>query len=407
MERKFGLLGHKLGHSWSPQIHGILADYEYRLYEVAPEALGHFLETTDLAGMNVTIPYKVQVLPYCAELSDVARRIGSVNTLVRTPEGWRGDNTDYAGFRYLVESTGVDVAGRKALVFGTGGAALAIRGTLADMGAGQIVSISRSGPDNYGNLGRHADAQILVNTTPLGMYPDTGTAPASLRDFPRCEAVFDVVYNPQRTALLLEAETLGIPHAGGLGMLVEQARRSAEQFLGHGLADEQVVEIMSTLSRQMENIVLIGMPGCGKSTVGRKLAKALGRPFIDADSEIVKRAGVTIPEIFAAQGEEGFRAMETAVLAELGKGSGAVIATGGGCITRAENYPHLHQNARIIWLKRPLDVLPTNGRPLSQQNSLQTLYEQRKDKYAAFADVTVSNGGSLSETLDLIMEALQ
>ena len=406
--RKFGLLGRTLGHSWSPQIHSMLADYEYRLYEVEPGDLDSFLRTTDLDGMNVTIPYKKDVLPYCTRLSDAARRIGSVNTLVRLREnGWYGDNTDYTGFRYIVERSGVDVAGKKTLVFGTGGASLAVRTALADLGADPIVSVSRTGENNYGNLNKHRDAAILVNTTPLGMFPNTGAAPVSIADFPACEGVFDVVYNPQRTAFLLQAESLGLPHAGGLGMLVAQAWRSAEQFAGHDIPKEKIETIMSTLSRQMSNIVLIGMPGCGKSAVGRALAKALDRPFIDADGEIVKAAGCSIPDIFAAEGEAGFRARETAALSDLGKGSGAVLATGGGCVTRAENYPLLHQNGVIVWLKRDLSKLPTAGRPLSQRNSAETLYQQRRDKYAAFADITVDNNGPLEDTVSHILEALK
>ena len=216
-----------------------------------------------------------------------------------------------------------------------------------------------------------------------------------------------MVYNPQRTAFLLEAEKLDIPHAGGLGMLVAQAWRSAEQFAGHELPKEKIEEIMSTLSRQMSNIVLIGMPGCGKSAVGRALAKALDRPFIDADGEIVKAAGCSIPDIFAVEDEAGFRARETAALAELGKGSGTVLATGGGCVTRAENYPLLHQNGVIVWLTRDLAKLPKAGRPLSQQNSAETLYAQRRDKYAAFADITVDNNGPLEDTVTHILEALK
>ena len=406
--RKFGLLGRTLGHSWSPQIHSMLADYEYRLYEVEPEDLDAFLRTTDLDGMNVTIPYKKDVLPYCTRLSDAARRIGSVNTLVRLREnGWYGDNTDYTGFRYIVERSGVDVAGKKTLVFGTGGASLSVKAALADLGADPIVSVSRTGENNYGNLNKHRDAAILVNTTPLGMFPNTGAAPVSIADFPACEGVFDVVYNPQRTAFLLQAESLGLPHAGGLGMLVAQAWRSAEQFAGHDIPKEKIETIMSTLSRQMSNIVLIGMPGCGKSAVGRALAKALDRPFIDADGEIVKAAGCSIPDIFAAEGEAGFRARETAALSDLGKGSGAVLATGGGCVTRAENYPLLHQNGVIVWLKRDLSKLPTAGRPLSQRNSAETLYQQRRDKYAAFADITVDNNGPLEDTVSHILEALK
>ena len=405
--KKFGLLGRKLGHSWSPQIHSMLADYEYKLYEVEPEDLDGFLRTTDLAGMNVTIPYKKDVVPYCVSLSHAAERIGSVNTLVRTPEGWHGDNTDYAGFRHIVKSSGVDIAGRKTLVFGTGGASLSVIAALEDMGAGPIVNVSRTGENNYGNLDRHRDAEVLVNTTPLGMFPDTGSAPVSAADFPACRAVFDVVYNPQRTAFLMEAERLGIPCAGGLGMLVAQAKASAEQFAGHPIPDGKVDEIMSTLSRQMSNIVLIGMPGCGKSTVGRALSRALGRPLLDADRQIERESKMPIPVIFDHEGEAGFRKRETEVLAELGKGSGAVLATGGGCVTRPENYPLLHQNGYIVWLKRDLSKLPSDGRPLSQKNSAQTLYEQRKDKYAAFADLVVDNDGPLDHTISQILEALK
>ncbi len=407
MGKRFGLLGQTLSHSWSPQIHAMLADYTYDLRNVEPEALEGFLRSTDLDGMNVTIPYKKAVVPFCASLSPAAERIGSVNTLIRTPAGWHGDNTDYAGFRYMVERSGADIQGRKTLVFGTGGASLAVRAALEDMRAGPIVSISRSGPDGYDNLSRHEDAQVLVNTTPLGMYPNTGTAPVDLERFSRCEAVFDVVYNPLRTKLMLDAERLGIPHAGGLGMLAAQARRSAELFLGQGIPDEKVDYIMSTLSRQQQNIILIGMPGCGKTTLGQALAGALGRSFLDADAEIERRAGMSIPDIFADQGEPGFRRIETAVLGELGKGSGAVIATGGGCVTRAENYPLLHQNGVIIWIQRSLEVLPSDGRPLSQINSSQTLYEQRRDKYRSFADITADNNGLPADTLSKILEALQ
>ena len=406
MSGAFGLLGRKLGHSWSPQIHNLLCDYEYGLHEVEPEELVSFLETTDLAGMNVTIPYKKDVVPCCASLSDAAKAIGSVNTLVRRPDGWFGDNTDYAGFIAMTEECGVSVKGRKALVFGTGGASLAVAAALRDLGADPIVSISRSGADNYENLHRHSDGEILVNTTPLGMYPNTGVSPVALEDFPHCRAVLDVVYNPLRTKLLLDAERLGIPHAGGLTMLVAQARRSAEQFADCAIPQSRVKEIVDTLERQMENIVLIGMPGCGKSAVGRQLAAALDRPLIDADTVLEEHAGMTIPEIFAAEGEEGFRRRETEVLAALGKGSGAILATGGGCITRPENYPLLHQNGKIFWIQRALENLPTDGRPLSQQNALKDLYERRKDLYAAFADHTVVSDEDISHTVQKIMEAL-
>lgn len=406
MANKFGLLGRQLGHSWSPQIHTLLRGYEYGLYETEPEALGRFLVETDLDGMNVTIPYKKDVLPYCAALSDTARRIGSVNTLIRTTEGWFGDNTDYAGFIAMAKSCGVPIAGKKTLVFGSGGASLAVIAALRDMGADPIVNISRSGQDNYDNLSRHGDARILVNTTPLGMYPDVGVSPVSPADFPRCEAVLDIVYNPTRTKLLLEAERLGIPHAGGLTMLVAQARSSAEQFAKITIPDSRVAEIVEILQRQMQNIILIGMPGCGKSTVGRLLAQRLNRPFFDADSLIELEAGMSIPDIFAREGEAGFRRRETAVLAELGKGSGAVIATGGGCVTVAENYPHLHQNGVMVWIQRELSQLPSDGRPLSQQSSAESLYAQRKDLYAAFADFTVTSREAVQDTVSAVQDIL-
>jgi len=407
MTDKFGLLGRTLGHSWSPQIHTLLCGYDYGLYEVEPEDVEGFLRTTDLAGMNVTIPYKKMVVPFCASLSDAAKAIGSVNTLVRTPEGWHGDNTDYAGFIAMTEACGVPVRGKKALVFGSGGASLAVIAALRDLGAEPIVNVSRSGADNYGNLDKHADAAILVNATPLGMYPNVGVSPVDLADFPRCDAVLDVVYNPARTKLLLDAKTRGIPHAGGLIMLVAQARRSAEQFARTSIPDRRVREIAGILERQTRNIVLIGMPGCGKTTVGRALAERMGRPFIDTDTVIAEKAGMTIPKIFAAEGEDGFRRRETAALAELGMGSGAVIATGGGCVTRAENYPLLHQNGVIVWIRRNLKNLPTDGRPLSQSNPLETLYEQRKDKYATFADVVIDSDEIIRHTVQRIWEEVQ
>ena len=407
MDKRFGLLGRKLGHSWSPRIHELLCGYPYGLYEVEPVELESFLASTDLSGMNVTIPYKKAVLPCCARLSPAAEAIGSVNTLVRTESGWYGDNTDYAGFVTMTKSCGVSPAGKTALVFGSGGASLAVIAALRDMGVSRLVNISRSGPDNYENLDRHADAQILVNTTPLGMYPDTGKAPVSLDRFPQCQAVLDVIYNPERTALLLDAESRGIPHAGGLVMLVAQARRSAEQFAGTEIPDERVYEITEVLRRETRNIVLIGMPGCGKSTVGRMLAKRLDRPFLDADKAIEAAAGMTIPQIFETEGEAGFRRRETAVLAELGKASGTIIATGGGCVTRPENYPLLHQNGVIVWIRRDLRRLSTAGRPLSQQTPVESLYNQRKELYTAFADVTVRSDENLEHTVNKILEETQ
>ena len=403
--QRYGLLGEKLGHSYSPQIHAQLAPYPYDLYEVAPEQLDEFLRTTELAGMNVTIPYKKAVIPYCKALSPAAARIGSVNTLVRRTDGWYGDNTDYDGLCYMARDFAI--AGKKALVLGNGGVSLTVQQALLDLGAREVVVISRRGPDNYQNLARHADAQIIANATPVGMYPNNGASPLDLAGFPRLEGVLDLIYNPARTALLLQAERRGIACNGGLGMLVAQAKRAAELFTGRAIADSEIERITRSLAGQMQNIVLIGMPGCGKTTLGKALADRLGRPFYDADAVLEQRAGRSIPEIFRCDGEAAFRALETQTLAALGKGSGAVIATGGGCVTRPENAPLLRQNGRVVWVKRPLDRLPVGGRPISQRMSAAAIYAQRRDRYAAFAAYTVENNGPLAETLAKLLEVLQ
>ena len=403
--QRYGLLGEKLGHSYSPQIHAQLASYPYDLYEVAPERLDAFLRMTELAGMNVTIPYKKAVIPYCKALSPAAARIGSVNTLVRRADGWYGDNTDYDGFCYMARNFAI--AGKKALVLGNGGVSLTVQQALRDLGAREAVVISRRGPDNYQNLARHADAQIIANATPVGMYPNNGASPLDLAGFPRLEGVLDLIYNPARTALLLQAERRGIACNGGLGMLVAQAKRAAELFTGRAIADSEIERITRSLAGQMQNIVLIGMPGCGKTTLGKALADRLGRPFYDADAVLEQRTGRSIPEIFRCDGEAAFRALETQTLAELGKGSGAVIATGGGCVTRPENAPLLRQNGRVVWVKRPLDRLPVSGRPISQRMSAAAIYAQRRDRYAAFAAYTVENDGPLAETLAKLLEVLQ
>ena len=405
---KCGLLGQKLGHSYSPAIHGMLAGYDYQLFEREPEQLEDFLKNGDWDGINVTIPYKKAVLPYCAELSDTARRIGSVNTIVRRPDGsLYGDNTDAYGFESLVRKSGIQVQGKKALVLGSGGASVTVVAVLKLLGAESVTVISRGGEDNYDNLAKHADAQIIANTTPVGMYPNNGQAAVDLAQFPQCEGVLDVVYNPARTALLLQAEKLGIPCAGGLYMLVAQAKRSSELFTGSTIPDSEIGRIEKVLSGQMKNIVLVGMPSSGKSTLAAALGQKLGRPVYEADALIEQEAGMDIPAIFARYGEGHFRALETEILSRLGKLSGAVISTGGGCVTREENYDLLHQNGTIVWLQRGTEKLDKTGRPLSLKNDLNEMYQKREPMYRRFADAAVDNNGSVKATLEQILEVLQ
>ena len=405
---KCGLLGRKLGHSYSPQIHSMLGDYEYLLYEKEPEELEDFLKSGEFDGLNVTIPYKKSVIPYCAELSDIAKAIGSANTIVKRPDGTLfGDNTDAFGFESLVRSSGINVSGCKALVLGSGGASVTVCAVLEKLGAGEIIVISRGGENNYDNISTHADADLIVNTTPAGMYPHNGDKVIDLSIFKSCRGVLDVVYNPSRTALLLQAEELGIPCACGLHMLVAQAKRSSEQFTGSTIADSEISRIEAVLHRQMQNIIIIGMPGSGKTTVSNRLGELTGRTVCDTDSEIVSRAGMSIPEIFEKFGEEHFRMLETEVMSDVGKQGGLIISTGGGCVTREENYPLLHQNGTIIWIQRGIDCLERSGRPISMKSDLKELYEKRRPLYEGFADICIDNSGSLEETVSCIMEALK
>ena len=402
-----GLLGRKLGHSYSPQIHAQLASYSYSLFEKEPEELEGFLKNGNFVGLNVTIPYKKDVIPFLDQLSPVARRLGAVNTIVRRGDGSLvGHNTDYFGFRYLVQQSGLDVSGKKVLVLGSGGASNTAVAALQELGA-RVVIISRSGENNYGNLHLHANASVIVNTTPVGMYPNTGVSPIDLGCFPQLEGVLDVVYNPARTQILLDAENRGLVAMNGLWMLVAQAKESAEWFSGETIPDSRITEIHAALRAQMENIILVGMPGCGKTTIGRLLARETGKQFVDADEALEARVGRKITDIIPTDGEAAFRSLETETLAELGKQSGFVIATGGGCVTQERNYPLLHQNGTILWLTRALDKLPTEGRPLSQTGKLQQMLATRQPMYRRFADAVIENDGTVEETLAQIRAALE
>ena len=398
-----GLLGEHLAHSYSPQLHALLGSYGYELFEIPPEGLDAFLKSDSFDALNVTIPYKRAVLPYCAALSETAREIGSVNTVLRRPDGaLYGDNTDYDGFSWLLERNGGIRSGEHAVVLGDGGASKTVQTVLRRLGA-KVTVLSRRGENGFDKLSEQGDAVLLVNATPVGMYPRNGERLVDLSLLPDCRLVLDLIYNPARTRLLLDAEERGIRCENGLAMLVGQAKRAAELFMGAELPDSRCEEILCKLNDQMRNLILIGMPGCGKSAVGRLLAARLGRPFYDADAEIEEELGCDIPTVFAQRGEAAFRAAETKVLERLGKESGCVIATGGGCVTREENYPLLHQNGTIVWLRRPLDRLPKDGRPVSQSTDLTALYEARAPLYERFCDFAADNGGAPEETVEAIL----
>lgn len=404
---KSGLLGRKLGHSYSPQIHEYLGSYSYDLFEREPNEIEDFLRNGDFTGINVTIPYKKDVIPFLDELSPTAVKMGSVNTVVRRKDGSLfGHNTDYFGFTSMVHRSGIQVAGKKVLVLGSGGTSNTAVKALEDLGA-QVIIVSRSGENNYDNLHVHQDATVIVNTTPVGMYPNTGVSPVDLSCFPTLEGVLDVIYNPAKTQLLLDAEKLGLPHENGLWMLVAQAKEAAEYFGGSPLPDSIIEIVYNKMSAKMKNIILVGMPGSGKSTIAALLAEQLGRSIIDADQKVIELAGKSIPDIFAEDGEVIFRQWETQALSDLGKKSQLIIATGGGCVTQQRNYPLLHQNGMIFWLQRELDLLPTDGRPLSQIQKLSDMYAMRKPMYEAFSDYQIDNNGTCQESIHQILSILE
>lgn len=412
---KYGLLGEKLSHSFSPRIHEMLGNKEYSLFALPEEKLDSFLREGDFKGINVTIPYKQKVIPYLSSISDRARRIGAVNTVVRREDGsLSGFNTDYAGLKFMLTENGIDPAGKKVLILGSGGTSLTALAVVSDMGARQVVRVSRHGEDNYENLDRHHDSEIILNTTPVGMYPGNGRALIDLSDFPRAEAVADVIYNPFYTRLLLDARDRGLKHANGLIMLVAQAKAASDIFFGGEEgeftdSDRALIrDIHGRLYRELCNISLIGMPSSGKSSVGEALAKALGKEFTDLDEEIEKRVGKSIPEIFESEGEQGFRDIESSAAEEIGAERGKVIATGGGAVLRRENYYALKQNSIMILLKRDIEKLSLDGRPLSKsREALREMYDERNPVYEARADITVFNNGELEDTLKAVKEELE
>ncbi len=391
-ERIYGLLGRTLKHSYSVPIHRALGNDNYALFELEPDALGAFLSRPDIGGLNVTIPYKRDVMAYCDLLDETARAIGSVNTIVRLNDGRLvGYNTDAYGLSYMASRAGISLQGKKVVILGSGGASLTAQYVAKTQGAREIVVVSRNGVDNYDSLNRHADAQILINTTPVGMYPHTGELPADPALFPACQGVLELVYNPRRTALVFRAEELNIPCAGGLSMLTAQAKAAEELFFGTVIADGENERVLRLLRQSMQNIVLIGMPGSGKTTIGLMLGKLTGRTAIDLDEQIVLADGRTIPQIFAESGEMAFRALEREQAEKWGKESGLILITGGGIVKDERNYHPLKQNGRIYEIQRSTALLPREGRPLSQMADLDAMQRERAPLYARFRDTGLPN----------------
>jgi len=406
MMGRFGLLGEKLSHSFSPIIHGMLGDYGYDLIERQPDELQALFESGEYDGFNVTIPYKKAVIPYMTELTDTAKRCGSVNTVVRRADGtYLGDNTDYYGFSVMLRHSGIDVSGKKVLVLGDGGVAPTVREVLKDAFAGEIVTISRRGENNYENIDRHADAAVIVNTTPVGMYPNGGVSPVRVSDFPKLEGVLDLIYNPTNTEFMLQAKELGLRAEGGLLMLAAQAVRASERFLGCAYDEPATSEkIYEALFRSQTTVFLIGMPGCGKTTIGKTLAKATGREFIDTDLEITKNEGRKPSEIITECGVDEFRKIETENLRGVASKCGAVIATGGGIVTREENLRIMRQNGVIVFLERDISELATADRPLSA-GGVDKLWAERERMYRRFADATYRVRG-INDTVSSIKKGL-
>lgn len=400
------LIARKLSHSFSKPIHNELADYSYEYKEMEEEELQGFFEKREFDGLNVTIPYKTTVMKYLDKISPEAEKIGAVNTIVKKDGALLGYNTDYYGFSYEIKEAGASVRDKEVVILGTGGAAKTALCVSTDMGAKRVRSVT-SAEIKSGDIEAYLGAQIVINATPVGMYPNTGVAPVDINLFPECEAVLDLIYNPSDTKLIQDAKRRGLKTANGLGMLVAQAKKACEIFTGEELGENRIEEIENKIRKQTKNIVLIGMPGCGKSSVGRELATVLSREFYDCDDEI-SALGKTPAEIIETEGEERFRQIETDVLTELCKKSGAVIATGGGAVTQERNEDIIRQNSTVVFISRPVERLATNGRPLSQggEEKLRKMHKMRLPLYKKFCDIEVQSQKTWQETARLIIDTL-
>ncbi len=406
MKPVYGLLGEKLTHSLSPQIHKYLCGYDYSLFEMPEDEIECFLKESDFSAINVTIPYKKTVMPFLDRIDEFAKKIGSVNTIKRENDGTlSGYNTDYFGFSYLLARSNICVKGKKCIILGSGGSAVTVNAVLSDFGARSIFVISRSGEDNYDNISKHFDAEVIINTTPVGMYPKNIETPINLHKFTKCEAVVDIIYNPLKTKLLLDAEKMKIKYSNGLSMLVAQAKLAAEIFTETKIDDTEIERVLSQMERDALNIVLVGMPGCGKTTIAIELSKMLNRKIIDIDDLIVEKAEKTIPEIFKEDGEEVFRKIESECAFIAGQKLSQIIATGGGIIKRKENFDYLRQNAFVVFLERDLEKLSTEGRPLSKNiETLKNMYNERYSLYDEIKDVAVKIDKTPSEISKKIIE---
>lgn len=409
---KYGLIGEHLKHSYSCEIHAQIADYEYELHEIPPSGLGEFLKKREFNAINVTIPYKQDVIPYLDEISDTAKRIGAVNTIVNRNGRLYGDNTDFAGMLALAKHIGVDMKGRKVLILGTGGASKTGHALAEYMGAQSVFYVSRSGKDgsiSYEQaVTEHSDAQIIINATPVGMFPKQDGRPIDISAFPKLEGVIDAIYNPLRTNLILDAQERGIPAEGGLYMLSAQAVHASAVFRDIPLDESLVDKAFKSVKNDKQSIVLIGMPSSGKTTVGRILAEKCGKQLADTDEYIVRKIGMPISDFFAKHGEAEFRKIEKETVAELSATGGRIIATGGGAVLDAENVRALKQNGVLVFLdRRPENLIATDDRPLaSRRSALEKLYAERYDIYCAAAELHIDANTTPEAEADAVLKEL-
>ena len=403
---KFGLLGRTLGHSFSPRIHSALGNTNYELFEREPSQLQEFFADPELQGINITIPYKVNALEACDVVDPRAERIGCVNTMVRKDSKWHGYNTDYDGFVFTLQHAGIDVAGKECIILGDGASSATVHVALEDLGAKNIVHLSRKTAPFYGDAPNYYEtAQIIINCTPIGMYPHNPANLIDITQFSKLEGVVDLIYNPRRTILLLQAEMMEIPHCDGLPFLVAQGVEAANHFQGQSFGTKEIEQILRDMRREKENIILIGMPGVGKTTVGKALGEEMGRTCIDVDQELEKEIG-DISTYITEQGEPAFREKEAEMIAKLGTQTGLVISTGGGCVTVPKNFAHLRQNGRIYQLTQPIENLSTTGRVLSSGGieRLRELEEIRTPMYESFAQCIIEHNRNAPETVAAILE---